>query len=74
MYIYLSIIQRPKSLHRGVGTHQRQGKREELRKGKEALRVKRLTPFSASDALIGEEKQKEKKMKTKRKTGSGSPT
>ena len=66
IYIYLFIIQISKSRHRGVGTHQRQGNREEGKtsekraekmKGIVAQRMKIPTPSWQIDALLGDEEQ-----------------
>ena len=73
LFIYYT---RTKSRHSGVGTHQRQERREEgknkggkRRKKKriEAQRLKSRTPTRAIDALIGGEEQTGKKGREQRK-------
>ena len=71
--INVFIIQIPKSHHRGVGAHQRQGKTgKKKRKGIKAKRVKHPTLSWATDALIGDEEQNGKR-ESKKKL-SWSPT
>ena len=65
-YIYLFIKQRPKFRHRGVGTHQRHGKREEGRTSEksEEMPMDRFTegeypcPSQAIDTLMGPKENK----------------
>ena len=65
------IRQRSKSRHCRVAVWQRQGKGEEqIKKEVEAQKVEPPTPTRATDALIGDEKQK----KGEKEIGRGPPT